>query len=126
MSKPIYRYLADRKWRKMDYKILVQRLNQFDIVPDLLPKFDPVMDVKISFRGRTTSPGTILECTTTEVAPTLKLQVFDAGERLLSVVVVDSDVPDVEKDWFSRRCHFMAVNIPWDATKKMLPLRHFG
>lgn len=126
MSKPIYRYLAERKWRKMDYKILVQRLTQFDIVPDLLAKFDPIMDVKMSFRGRTTPPGTTLECTVTEVAPTLKLQVFTPGERLISIVVIDADVPDVEHDWFSRRCHFMAVNIPWDATKKMLPLRHFG
>ncbi|KAK1835799.1 phosphatidylethanolamine-binding protein [Podospora conica] len=126
MSKPIYRYLAERKWRKMDYKILVQRLTQFNIVPDLLAKFDPVMDIKMSFRGRATPPGTTLEATVTEVAPTLTLQVFDAGERLITVVVVDADVPDVEHDWFSRRCHFMAVNIPWDPTKKQLPLRHFG
>ncbi|KAK0626705.1 phosphatidylethanolamine-binding protein [Immersiella caudata] len=126
MNKPIYRYLADRRWRAMDYKIIVQRINQFHIVPDLLPKFDPTMDVKMSFRGQPIRPGTTLNSRVTEVAPTLKMQVFDKGERLLSVVVLDADVPDLDLDTFTRRCHYLATNIPWDPTKKHLPLRQIG
>jgi len=126
MNKPIYRYLANRRWRAMDYKITVQRVNQFHIVPDILPKFDPTMDVKMSFRGQPTPPGTTLNSRVTEVAPTLKMQVFDQGERLLSVVVLDADVPDIDSDIFTRRCHYLATNIPWDPTKKQLPLRQIG
>jgi len=126
MDKPIYRYLADRKWRSMDYKIITQRISQFYIVPDLLPKFDPAMDVKMSFRGQPTASGTMLDSRVTEVAPTLKLQVFDKGERLLTVVVLDADVPNIETNTFSRRCHFLAANIPWNQNKKQLPLRHIG
>ncbi|KAM7201750.1 Phosphatidylethanolamine-binding protein PEBP [Naviculisporaceae sp. PSN 640] len=126
MNKPIYRYLANRKWRSMDYKIIVQRINQFHIIPDILPKFDPTMDVKMSFRGYKTNPGAILDSRMTEVPPTLKMQVFDKGERLLTVVVMDADVPDVERDGFSRRCHFLAANIPWTPTDTQLPLRWVG
>jgi len=126
MNKPIYRYLANRRWRAMDYKIITQRISQFHIVPDILPKFNPTMDVKMSFRGQPMSPGTTLNSRVTEVAPTLKMQVFDKGERLLSVVVLDADVPDPESDMFTRRCHYIAANIPWDPTKKQLPLRQIG
>ncbi|KAK3327193.1 phosphatidylethanolamine-binding protein [Cercophora scortea] len=126
MSKPIYRYLANRRWRSMDHKIVVQRIEQFNIVPDLLPKFEPTMDVKMSFRGYTVAPGAVLDSRMTEVAPTLRMQVFDKGERLLTIVVLDSDVPDVATDGYSRRCHYLAANIPWDPTKNLLSLRQVG
>ena len=126
MSKPIYRYLAEEKWRSMDYKIITQRIEQFHIVPDLLPKFEPTMDVKMSFRGIKVAPGTLLDSRVTEVAPTLQIQAFDRGERLISVVVMDADVPDAESDRYTRRCHFLAANIPWDPTKKQLSLRQLG
>ncbi|KAK3351620.1 phosphatidylethanolamine-binding protein [Neurospora tetraspora] len=126
MTKPVYRVLAERRWRSMDYKIIAQRISQFHVVPDLLPAFDPTMDVKLSFRGYQVSPGAILDSRVTEVAPTLRMQVFDKGERLLTVVVIDSDVPDVTHDNFKRRCHFLAANIPWDPSKTVLSLRSVG
>lgn len=126
MTKPVYRFMAERRWRSMDYKIIAQRISQFHVVPDLLPAFDPTMDVKLSFRGYQVSPGAILDSRVTEVAPTLRMQVFDKGERLLTVVVIDSDVPDVMHDNFKRRCHFLAANIPWDPSKTVLSLRSVG
>ena len=126
MNKPIYRYLAHRKWCSMDRKIIMQRIEQFHIVPDLLPKFEPIMDVKLKFRGYKIQPGAILNSAMTENPPTLRMQVFDKGERLFSIVVVDSDVPQIETDSFGRRLHFMATNIPWDPTRNSLPLSRLG
>lgn len=126
MNKPVYRYLAHRKWSSMDRKIVLQRLEQFHIVPDLLPKFEPIMDVKMTFRGYKVSPGAILNSRITENAPTLRMQVFDKGERVFSVVVMDADVPDAESDSFGKRLHFLATNIPWDPTKSILPLTRVG
>ncbi|KAK3326533.1 phosphatidylethanolamine-binding protein [Apodospora peruviana] len=126
MNKPIYRYLAERRWRSMDYKIIKQRIDQFHIVPDILPKFDPTVDVKMSFRSYKIKPGALLDSRMTEGPPTLRIQAFDKGERLLSIVVIDSDVPDVDSDAYTRRCHFMAANIPWDPTQNLLQLRHIG
>jgi large subunit ribosomal protein L35 len=126
MSKPIYRHLAERRWHDMDRKITLQRIEQFFIVPDILPKLDPTADVKLFFRGEKVSPGEILDSRITEVPPSLKLQVFDKGERLISVAVVDSDVPNPEDQSFATRLHLLAANIPWDPTKLSLPLAHIG
>ncbi|KAK4679544.1 Putative protein of unknown function [Podospora comata] len=126
MNKPIYRYLAENKWRSMDYKIITQRIHQFNIVPDILPKFDPTMDVKMTFRGYKAPPGTILDSLITESPPNLRMQVFNSGERLLSVVVMDSDVPNPETDSYGRRLHFMVTNIPWSPTSTSLNLHRLN
>jgi len=126
LSKPIYRYLAHRKWCSMARKVIMQRIEQFNIVPDLLPKFEPVMDVKMTFRGYKAPPGAILGSRVTETAPTLRMQVFDKDERLFSIVVMDADVPDAETDSFTKRLHFMATNIPWGPTKERIKLSQIG
>jgi len=122
MSKPIYRYLADRKWREYQRKIIVQRIEQLAIVPDLLPHFEPTADVRLAFRNRNVQPGEFVESRVSEVPARLKVQVYDKGERLVSVVVVDSDVPVIDKDNFASRCHYLAINIPLSPTDTSLPL----
>ena len=54
--------------------------------------------------------------------PRLNVQVYDKGERLVTIVVVDPDVPDLEKDNFGSRCHFLAVNVPISPTSTSVPL----
>ncbi|KAE8450960.1 hypothetical protein EG329_005400 [Mollisiaceae sp. DMI_Dod_QoI] len=122
MNKPIYRYLADRKWREYQRKIIVQRIEQFGIVPDFLPHFEPTADVKLAFKDRTVQSGEYIDSRVSEIAPRLKVQVFDKGERLVTVVVIDGDVPNIEKDGFSTRCHFLATNIPLSPTDPSIPL----
>lgn len=122
MNKPIYRYLADRRWRAYDRKLIVQRVQQFHIVPDVLPHFEPAADVKMFFRSHRVAPGEILPNLVTEVSPRLRVQVFDRGDRLLTLVVLDPDVPVPETDGFARRLHFLAANIPWSPTMSSLPL----
>ena len=122
MNKPIYRHLAEKKWRGMPYRLIMQRIETLNIVPDALPKFEPVADVQLYFRRKKVEPGEILDSRVSEVAPRLKVQVFNAGERLVSVAVVDLDVPNAETDSFERRCHFLAANIPIAPNQPSLPL----
>lgn len=122
MNKPIYRYLADRKWREYQRKIIVQRLEQFSIVPDLLPHFEPTAEVRLAFQARNVQPGDYVDSRVSEFPARLKVQVFDKGERLVSVVVVDADVPNVENDHFNTRCHYLAANIPISPVQDSLPL----
>ncbi|TFA98894.1 hypothetical protein CCMA1212_009352 [Trichoderma ghanense] len=122
MNKPIYRHYAERKWRSYDYRLITQRIKQFSIVPDVLPKLDPVADVQLFFRQQKIAPGQIVNSLVSENPPRLRVQVFDAGERLVSLVVLDADVPDAEKDAFSKRCHFLAANVPLAPTDTSLPL----
>jgi large subunit ribosomal protein L35 len=122
MTKPIYRYLADRKWREYQRKIIVQRIEQLAVVPDVLPFFEPTAEVRLAFRQKNVQPGEFVDSRISEVPPRLKVQVFDKGERLVTAVVVDSDVPIVDKDGFVPRCHYLAANIPLSPTETSLPL----
>jgi large subunit ribosomal protein L35 len=122
MDKPIYRYLADKKWRKYQRLIIEQRIKQLSVVPDVLPHFEPTAEVRLAFRSRTVPPGEFVDSRMSEIPAGLKVQVFDKGERLISVVVIDSDVPIVENDRFTSRCHYLATNIPLSPTNASLPL----
>lgn len=122
MNKPIYRYLADKKWRSYQRLVIEQRINQLSIVPDVLPHFDPIADVRLAFGRRNVQPGQFVDSKVSEIPARLSVQVFDKGERLVSVVVIDSDVPAVETDNFTARCHFLAANIPLSPTETSLPL----
>lgn len=112
MGRPIYRYLADQQWRKQKRLIVMQRINQMHIVPDVLPYLDPTAEVKLAFGRRNVQPGDFVDSIISETPPRLHVQVFDKGVRHVSIVVIDPDVPNVETDGFDSRCHFLAVNVP--------------
>ena len=122
MNRPIYRYLADRKWREYKRKLLMQRISQMYIVPDMLPHLDPTAEVSLGFGRRKVQPGEFVDSRVSEIPPRLNVQVFDKGERLVTIAVVDPDVPDEERDSFGSRCHFLAVNVPLSPTATSIPL----
>ncbi|KAF2087374.1 phosphatidylethanolamine binding protein [Saccharata proteae CBS 121410] len=122
MNKPVYRHLANRKWRQYKRKVIVQRIEQYNIVPDYLQKLEPIVDVSIAFDRRNVQPGDFVESQISEKPANLNVQVFEKGERLVSVVVVDADVPVVESEGFEYRCHFIGANIPIAPTKTAIKL----
>jgi hypothetical protein len=123
MTKPIYRYLADRKWREYQRKIIVQRIEQLGIVPDVLPFFEPTAEVRLAFRQKNVQPGEFVDSRISEVPPRLKVQVFDKGERLVTIVVIDSDVPVLLK-----KMGFpldVIISLPIFHSRQQKPLFHF-
>lgn len=124
MNKPIYRYLAEKKWSQYQKLLIEQRIHQLNIVPDVFPHFVPSADVRLAFGRRNVQPGEFVDSRISEGPARLKVQVFDKGERLVSIVVVDTDVPVPEKDWFTSRAHYIACNIPLSPTITSLPLSH--
>ncbi|KAL4816943.1 phosphatidylethanolamine-binding protein [Aspergillus spinulosporus] len=122
MSKPIYRYLADQKWREYRRKILVQRITQMKVIPDVLPYCDPIVDTKLYFGRKAVPPGEFVNSQVSSVPPKLDIQVFDGENRLVTIAVVDSDVPNVEKDSFDYMMHYLAVNIPISALNTKVDL----
>lgn len=133
MSKPIYRYLADQKWRSYARKVLVQRIDQMNIVPDLLPEIDPVVSTRLAFPVKLTSwkrrnivHGAIVPSVVSEQPPVLKVQSYVKGQKLCTIAVMTPDVPDVENDGFTNRCHFLAVNIPVSAEGALVKFDKLG
>ncbi|KAF2659844.1 PEBP-like protein [Lophiostoma macrostomum CBS 122681] len=122
MNKPIYRHLAQKKWEKHKKLVLDQRLTQMNVVPDILPALDSKLDIDLAFGRKKVEPGEFVESAISEKMPRLRVQSFESGEKLVSVVVVDPDVPVPEKDGFKYRCHFLASNIPISPTKTSIPL----
>ncbi|KAL4867554.1 hypothetical protein BDV12DRAFT_171138 [Aspergillus spectabilis] len=122
MSKPIYRYLADQKWREYRRKIIVQRITQMKVIPDVLPHCDPVVDVKLYFNRKAVQPGEFVNSQVSSALPKLDVQMFEGGEKLVTIAVVDSDVPNVEEDSFDYKMHYFAVNIPISATNTKIDL----
>ena len=122
MNKPIYRYLADRKWREYRRKILVQRIKQMKIIPDVVDSFEPTADVRVAFGRQKIQPGDFVSSTVSENPCHLNVQVFDRGDRLVTIAVVDSDVPNLESNGFDSRCHFLASNIPISPTSPSINL----
>ncbi|KAL3460356.1 phosphatidylethanolamine-binding protein [Aspergillus heterothallicus] len=122
MSKPIYRYLADRQWREYRRKILVQRITQMKVIPDVLPHCDPVLDTKMYFGRKPVPPGEFVNAAVSSTPPKLNIQMFEGGEKLVTIAVVDSDVPNVETDSFDYRMHYLAVNIPISALNTKVDL----
>ncbi|KAF2102586.1 PEBP-like protein, partial [Rhizodiscina lignyota] len=122
MSKPVYRHLADQKWRSYEHKIVMQRITQMNVIPDVLPTIDPIVQLNISFKGKRVQHGERLNTDKTEHAPTLRMQAFDQGERLVTIAVVDSDVPNVEEDDFDHRCHALFTNVRVSPTSGVVDL----
>jgi len=122
MNKPIYRFLANRKWREYRRKIQIQRITQMSVVPDVIPDIDPVVDVTLSYSRKKIQPGDFVDSRISESAPSLHVQTFDKGEKLVTVAVVDSDVPNLEKDSFDYRCHYLASNISISPTLPIIDL----
>lgn len=126
MNKPIYRYLADQKWRKYKRLVLEQRITQLAVVPDFLPSLDLVVDIDLGFGRKSVAPGEFVDSAISENMPRLNVQTFTPGEKLVTVVVVDGDVPVPENDSFTYRCHFIASNIPLSPTNTSIPLNRIA
>lgn len=126
MNRPIYRFLANKEWRSQRRLLLLQRITQMHITPDILPHLDPVAEVKLAFGRRSVQPGGFVDSRVSEIPARLRVQVFDRGERLISVVVVDPDIPNEAKDSFDYRCHFLALNIPISPANTSVPLSRLG
>jgi large subunit ribosomal protein L35 len=122
MNKPIYRHLADKKWRSYKRNVLVQRLTQMNVVPDVLDAIDPVVSTQLMFGRRKVPHGEIVDSRVSEIPPFINIQPYDKGERLYTIAVINPDVPNVKKDGYDFRCHYLASNIKISPTETMVRL----
>lgn len=100
----------------------MQRIEQMHVVPDVVPTLDPIVNVDVAFGRRQYLPGDFVPSIVSEQAPRLNTQSFHAGTKLVTIAIVDSDVPDLELDRFGYRCHYLAANVPLSATTRAINL----
>jgi len=137
LRQPVYRYLMEQKWRRMGaLDLLMERVYQMGVVPDLLPAIRPSFDLRVTFpsgpRGsiyrRTrmkrlhadVQPGTYLLPEQTRQPPKLYARVFHPEKRFYTMLMIDPDVPNPENQTFSTYLHWLQTNIPLSAVRKPL------
>jgi large subunit ribosomal protein L35 len=134
LTKPIYRHLADKKWRSYERKVVVQRMEQMNIVPDIFPEIDPIVSTKLGFCWPSSLPGSkpgkerliphgdFIDSRLSENPPTLHIQPYTQGEQLVTIALINPDVPDVSRDGYNYRCHYLACNVKISPTWTGIPL----
>ncbi|WWC91934.1 uncharacterized protein L201_006886 [Kwoniella dendrophila CBS 6074] len=126
MNKSIYRWLSEQKWKKEGgLDLLMQRLLQMNIVPDLLHSLPPTSPLTLSTStssDKTIEPGSIQMPSIFSNPPILKSQLYhhpslptsnsSNPEALHTLLVIDPDSPSHETHSFQQRLHYLKTDIP--------------
>ncbi|KAJ7232848.1 phosphatidylethanolamine-binding protein [Mycena haematopus] len=138
MRIPSHRHLVEQRWRQEgDLDLLMERLHQMKVLPDVLPVLHPSIDLHVTarlmpehfeslmkrnrFQRRVNTfkevvPGNYLTPRQTRVPPKLYANVFHTDVRLYTMLLVDPDVPDPENKTYTTFLHWLKPNIPLSAT----------
>ncbi|EDR02032.1 uncharacterized protein LACBIDRAFT_295521 [Laccaria bicolor S238N-H82] len=134
---PDVRHLVEQKWRKDGaLDLLMERIYQMGVVPDVLPEIRPSLDLRVVAKTRAAEflnagkvqkevePGVYLLPKQTLEPPKLYVNVFHEDTRLYTMLLVDPDVPDVHNESFTTFLHWMKPNIPLSCehTQRILDL----
>ncbi|KAI0656770.1 PEBP-like protein [Cubamyces menziesii] len=132
MSKPIHRHLVEQRWREEgDLDLLMERIYQMSVVPDMLPELHPSFDLRIKYaepppasnylrtrvkrKLKEVEPGIFLVPEQTRRPPEISTTLFHTDTRLYTLLMVDLDVPDPENRSYTTYLHWMRPNIPLSA-----------
>ncbi|CAE7067681.1 unnamed protein product [Rhizoctonia solani] len=123
LTQPVYRHLLEQKWReKGTLDLLMERVHQMKVIPDLLTSFHPTVDLRVSFSDEDIVPGVFLPVKSTLQSPSITAQAYHPEERLYTLLIVDPDVPDPSTKSFLTYLHAFQPNIPLSATKTQITL----
>ncbi|CAG7852372.1 SubName: Full=Related to MRPL35-mitochondrial ribosomal protein, large subunit {ECO:0000313/EMBL:CCA68605.1} [Serendipita indica DSM 11827] len=127
MSKPVFRHLAERRWRdegKLDH--LMQRIHTMNIVPDLVGDIHPSVDLDVVVGDGSIEAGVFVDPQATVQAPGIGVKVFHREERSYTLVMVDPDVPDVPNRSYRQYLHWLIPNVVISSTSPpLLQLENF-
>ncbi|EAU80267.2 hypothetical protein CC1G_13488 [Coprinopsis cinerea okayama7 len=128
MNIPSHRHLVEQKWRKDgDLDLLMERIYQMKVVPDVLPVIRPSLDLHLATQApsrltptfktvKLVEPGVFLAPRLTVEPPRLYANVFHTDTRLYTLMLVDPDVPDESTASYTTYLHWLQPNVPLTAT----------
>ncbi|KAI0313044.1 PEBP-like protein [Amylostereum chailletii] len=134
LSQPVYRRLVEQRWRKEGaLDLLMERLHQMHVIPDVLPDFHPSLDLRITVpsrphnarlapRHKAVEPGVFVSCDRTRKAPRLYTTVFHTDPRLYTLLMIDPDVPDESNAAFTTFVHWLQPNVTLPMSNQPLDL----
>lgn len=139
MDKSVMRYLAKRRWeREGGLDLLMQRVYQMKVVPDLLPELGVTQPLTLETAStgsettlNTVEPGSHQTPSVFSKPPRLTFQLLhhpsssdlaststssSAPTGLFTLLVVDPDSPDHSTHSFVERVHYLKTDIPLSVT----------
>ncbi|KAA1475448.1 PEBP-like protein [Dentipellis sp. KUC8613] len=139
LNKPVYRHLVEKRWREDGaLDLLMERVYQMHVVPDLVPELQPSLDLRVNFpepppeslylrtrvkrKYAAVEPGTYLLNERTRKPPRLYTTVFHTDPRLYTLLMVDPDVPDEENASFTTYLHWLQPNVTLSTSTTTLNL----
>lgn len=117
MDQPVMRHLARRRWEKEGgLDLLMQRVEQLGVVPDLLGGVRGSLPIRFAVgggQGQVVEPGSKQLPSAFNNPPSLHVQILDDGEEgLYTLMAVDPDSPNYETQSFAQRIHYLKSDIP--------------
>ncbi|KAA1107470.1 hypothetical protein PGT21_014922 [Puccinia graminis f. sp. tritici] len=124
MSKPIYRFLEQQRWRKEgQLGRLMETIHKLRIFPDVYPSINPTVNLKVKYEDtyistekRLINVGNFVPSSKSMDPPVIQAQVFHPEPRLYTLVMVDPDVPDPRNHSFTTFLHWLRANVSISAT----------
>lgn len=122
-SLPVYRRLAQIKWSQKPLHLLMQRVTQMSVTPDVIPMIAPKVDVRLKFPDRLRGPrkgqfevGEFLNSSESATMPQIEIQQYHDNSGLYSVAIVDPDVPNEETDSYTNYLHYLRRDVSLTCT----------
>ncbi|KAI9633827.1 phosphatidylethanolamine-binding protein, partial [Dioszegia hungarica] len=118
MGQAVMRHLAERAWKKEGgLDLLMQRIHQMGVVPDLVPELKGTAPLTIRLEGEEVEPGSMQSAAKWGDAPNMSLQLFHHPEEgkeegLYTLLVVNTDHPSPETQSFVQRVLYAKSDIP--------------
>lgn len=120
MDQAVMRHLAERSWKKEGgLDLLMQRIYQMGVVPDLLPDLKVTAALSIFGSEGVIEPGSMQSASKWAEAPKVNLQMFrneEGGNGLYTLLVVDTDHPSPETQSYVQRILYAKSDIPLSVT----------
>ncbi|KAJ1980892.1 mitochondrial 54S ribosomal protein YmL35 [Dimargaris xerosporica] len=118
---PVYHYLAQQQFRESYLPVLMQRVTQMHVVPDLLPAsaMQPEFHVHMRYPSLQESfmAGVKLEPKDTLDTPSVSAMPFHMEPRLYTLALIDPDHPCQETQRYTERCHWLKTNVILSVTQ---------
>ncbi|KAI8342593.1 phosphatidylethanolamine-binding protein [Chlamydoabsidia padenii] len=121
LSRPVYRYLAQRQFAKQPRSKLLERITQMNVIPDVADmNIDPTVEIKLQLSNDTVEPGMIIDPEQTITRPEIQVSNFHTDTKLYTLMLVDPDSPDVANQTYQQHCHWLVTNVPLSATESVV------
>ncbi|KAJ1853620.1 mitochondrial 54S ribosomal protein YmL35 [Coemansia sp. RSA 1822] len=114
LTEPVYEHLKQNEWQGRPLEILMQRLLQMFVLPDMLdPRFvgTPESQLNLKLEQGVVEPGSVVDPASARERPGIELMTFHDEPRMHTIAMVDLDEPCEAEQTFREQFHWIVSNV---------------